>query len=120
MNQGLFIFLVVLLLCGIEFATFYLVKTFVESNTSSAWWQMFLAVLLYGSIPLQLWWILEYSNTLGVINAVWNVLSTVYGVLLGYYLFSETFTTIQFVGLGIGLTGIILILWPDFSGSTNS
>lgn len=69
------------------------------------------AVVSYALIPLFLYKMLLYGQGIGVINCLWNILSTIYGFLIGIYLFQEHVSKQQIVGAILGLIGIILILY---------
>ena len=72
-----------------------------------------ISMLLYGSIPFFLYKMLQYDDEIGILNVIWNVLSTIYGLLIGVLIFKEHVTNLQFVGAVLGIISILIILHDD-------
>jgi len=73
-------------------------------------WILPLAIALYAIQPIFFRYGLKYEG-MGVLNVLWNTLSTVLVALLGIYMFNETLSTTNAVGMVLSILGIILIKW---------
>ena len=93
-----------------EAIALYSVKRFSKSNET-----MFLifSILSYAIIPLFFFKILKEGQGISTVNILWNVMSTVYGVLIGVLLFSEVIHGIQWIGIILGILSIFLIMWKS-------
>jgi hypothetical protein len=97
------------LLSTLELAVFYLIKAYQRDHKYIGY--VILAMYLYGCIPLVLLFVLEYGgdDSIGRLNATWNVLSTSYGVVLDRLVFNTKFSTSSIIGVLIGISSMILI-----------
>ena len=77
---------------------------------------MLLAMLCYATLPLLLYLIAKQMG-IALTNAVWNVASTMYGLLIGIMLFHEVVSVRQWVGLGLGVVGFGLM--TSWAAETN-
>ena len=68
------------------------------------------ASLIYGLgvVPL-LSRILKYEG-IGIVNLLWNILSTLFGFGIGIFIFNERIHYLQFIGALLSLLGIGLIV----------
>jgi hypothetical protein len=68
------------------------------------------ASLIYGLavVPL-LTWAVKYEG-IGLLNFMWNILSTVFGFAIGVYLYGEEVRSVQIMGVIVSLTGMAMIL----------
>ena len=76
-----------------------------------------LASLLYGAgvIPL-LSRTVQYEG-IGIVNFLWNILSTLLGFVIGLLYFKERIHSLQVIGVGLSLLGIgCILLAPRGSG----
>ena len=65
-----------------------------------------------GVVPL-LSWAVKYEG-IGLVNFMWNVLSTLFGFTIGIYLYKEKVHNMQIIGVLVSLTGLAMILLdPD-------
>ena len=115
MNKHVVLIIALLLLSTLEIAVFYLIKTYHNQSYKDVWY-MILACYLYACIPLVLLFVLNQggSDSIGLVNATWNVLSISYGVLLDYIVFGVTFTSMSIAGLVVGIGSLVLINWDSF------
>jgi multidrug transporter EmrE-like cation transporter len=91
-------------LCGIvEIFTLTLLRVGGLRNIISA---SFLFAL--GVVPL-LTHALKYEG-IGIVNFMWNVMTTISMFAIGIYMFKEKVQNLQLVGAGISLVGLALIL----------
>jgi multidrug transporter EmrE-like cation transporter len=67
------------------------------------------ASLIYGLavVPL-LTKALQYEG-IGIVNFIWNILSTLFGFVIGIYFFNEKVHAMQQIGVVVALAGIALI-----------
>ena len=75
-------------------------------------WGFFIATLvaflLVGFFFLQM---MRYED-MGIANTIWAALSLIISVILGFLIFHEKISTLQFAGIFLCLIGIVLIQWP--------
>lgn len=69
-----------------------------------------LAMVCYSLIPLIISLILSKGHGIGTVNITWNVMSNVYGLLIGMLIFSEVINGTQWLGILLCFSGIGLIL----------
>jgi multidrug transporter EmrE-like cation transporter len=71
-------------------------------------------MILYalGVVPL-----LQYASVfhgIGMINFIWNIVSTIFGFAIGMYWFKEKVNNLQLIGILLSLAGIgLIIISPD-------
>lgn len=85
-------------------AWFFLKKNYLTNNKT----YLLLYLMLYMIIPFFLIKTLKYEG-IGVVNMLWNIISTIVVILIGYYVFSERINHLQYLGIGLGFLSIILI-----------
>ena len=99
--------LLFLLILIFEFIALYMVKYTAQDN-NKLW--LFIAVYCYAMIPLLLYFIIkDGKDGIAMTNILWNIASTVYGLIIGIYIFSEKVNNLQIIGGLLGMLGIILI-----------
>ena len=72
--------------------------------------QLFQAMFLYGIIITPLLRFAALYEGIGIVNFLWNILSTLFGFAIGIYFFKEKITNLQAIGVAISLLGISLII----------
>lgn len=97
------------LLILFEASALYFIKNYsIHDNTT---WFLILSIISYAMIPYCLYRILKNGEGIAIINIIWNVASTLYGLFIGVILFSEHLTTPQKVGATLGTLGTVLMMW---------
>lgn len=71
-------------------------------------WILPLAMALYSLQPVFFRYKLEYEGV-GVLNVVWNTLSSILIALMGIYVFNEKISTTNAMGMILSILGIILL-----------
>jgi len=105
------------LLVAFEALALYSLKQYTVSNKSLSY---LVAVVVYGlAVTFVLTKLIEYRG-LGLGNFMWNIFSTIVGFLIGMYLFDERATSMQWIGVGLALLGLSLIVLGDTSQKTLS
>ena len=67
--------------------------------------------IIYGIfIPYFIYQLLE-SQGIGIVNFLWNIFSTISGLLIGVYLFKEKVQNIQWIGVLLGILAFFLIIF---------
>lgn len=69
---------------------------------------LYMAIVVYAMMPLLIVKVLKYEG-IGTTNMVWNIFSTTIVLLMGYFLFNETLTHYQFLGVMFGILAIVLL-----------
>lgn len=75
--------------------------------------ELVFSVLLYAAIPFCLYKIItEKDSPLGIatVNVVWNLASTIYGLIIGVVFFAESISTNQKIGIVLGTTATLLLV----------
>src|SRR6266516_4113746 len=117
MNSTLVVFLALLALATDEIVVYYLIKYYyLLPPENKQIWYMAVACLMYGAIPSIILFVFNYSDTssVGWFNALWNVFSTVYIILMGYLVFHETLSSVQIGGVVVSIVGMLLLNWESF------
>jgi multidrug transporter EmrE-like cation transporter len=110
----LVLFIALLLLAIIENVVYYLIKSYyLLPDDNKNYGYRVGAFLVYGCISEVILFVFNYSDvdSVGWFNAMWNVFSTVYILLQGYIVFSETLSTVQIVGVVVGFLSMLLLNW---------
>lgn len=71
-------------------------------------WLFGLAVICYILIVMTLINTYDEEN-IGMVNALWSATALITVAMVGYFFFEETFTTGEYVGLGLILAGAVLL-----------
>ena len=106
MNLSLIIWFVIIL-CVEAFALYYVRKS---SDDNGRWRYLIISCLLYLTIPILLYLILVKTHKIAILNGIWNIASTIYGLMIGILIFSEIYTTKQYIGIILGLFSLILMI----------
>lgn len=97
--------LLIIILC--EAFALYCIKKY--SYNDNLTYLLILSMILYAIIPIFLYKILKHGTGIGILNTIWNITSTCYGLFIGMVLFSETITFQQKIGIIFGIIGIFLM-----------
>jgi multidrug transporter EmrE-like cation transporter len=65
---------------------------------------LFASMACYATIPIFLLLIIK-KIPMALTNSIWNIVSTMYGLLIGIMIFGEIVSVQQWVGLGLGVIG---------------
>ncbi|ARF09967.1 hypothetical protein Indivirus_6_33 [Indivirus ILV1] len=101
----LYIILLVILLTSIESCSQYNLKIFNKSQNIQ---YFILGSLGYVIISAILSYLFGFEK-MGIVNNLWNVFSSISIVLIGYLFFKEKLSTIQTIGVILGVIGIGLM-----------
>lgn len=71
-------------------------------------WIFPLAMLIYGSQPLVFYKGLGIES-MTILNVLWDVASDILVAVIGVFIFGEKLTTQQCIGLGLCISGIVLL-----------
>lgn len=70
-------------------------------------------IVLYGIvIPYMIITSLNYSG-IGTVNLLWNIITTVSMIVIGYYMFNEKVNHLHIVSLLLGVGSIIILYFAD-------
>jgi multidrug transporter EmrE-like cation transporter len=64
----------------------------------------------YAVIPIFLALILREKQNISTVNIIWNIITTICGLAIGIFVYSEKITLVQFYGICLGTFGLILML----------
>lgn len=96
----------------LEAYALYLVKLY-SLNEYSHLYIILSSMLCYCAIIAILAYILRQGQPLSTFNITWNILSTIYGIIIGVLLFNEHITNSQYYGICLGLLALLLISYKD-------
>lgn len=86
----------------------YVAKRFVDSGQWS-----WVAGIIVASIFLNIIYILALSEgQVSIVTAVWLIGVLVGGIVLGYFVFNEQISTVQWIGIVLAVISIVLLQWP--------
>jgi multidrug transporter EmrE-like cation transporter len=102
-NRNLFL-LNIIIIC--EALALYFIKSYSITNSNYA---LMFSMILYSIIPCYLYRILRQQEDVSVINVIWNVASTFYGLLIGVLIFNEHINSYQKIGILLGTIGTCLM-----------
>ena len=71
-------------------------------------WVFPLTMIIYATQPIMFYFGLAYES-MGIFNVLWNAISTMLVAIAGVYLFGETLSTYNCIGIAMCISGIILI-----------
>jgi drug/metabolite transporter (DMT)-like permease len=91
----------------VEATALYYVKEYSISDNS---FSIIISIVAYSIIPLMLYKILKLGEGIAMTNIIWNIASTLYGLLIGVTLFSEHISFQQKIGAILGTVGTMVIL----------
>ncbi len=100
-------------LCILEIISFYYLKRFSLDKSNKSYngghlWYLIISMICYMIMPLFIYMAI-IDNTLYYTNISWNVLSSIYGTLIGVYLFEEKFVGSDLIGIILCTIGIVLL-----------
>ena len=92
-------------------AALYFVKLY--STNRDNWQYLIYSMMLYAVCVFSLSRILILNYGVGMVNVMWNLLSTLYGLFIGLVLFSEVITNLQILGAILGVVAMILMSYES-------
>ena len=84
-----------------------------SSTVSSFYFPLFIAILAYSAVAICLFFIIRNGSDISTVNITWNILSTIYGVVIGMIIFQERIHTFQWYGIILGTLSLILIFYKS-------
>ena len=68
---------------------------------------------ILGYIVANIFWLFALKGGSGLAKgaAIFSISSAIIAVLLGIILYKESLTTVQLIGIGIGIISLVLIFW---------
>lgn len=66
-------------------------------------------MILYAGVGYCIYRIVNSGNGVGITNTIWNIASTIYGLLIGIIIFGERITNRQAFGIMLGGLGLIFM-----------
>lgn len=94
----------------LEVIALYSVKKY---SFTKEWYYLLTAIVCYGLIPIFLYLIIAQTKNVSTVNIIWNILSIIYGLLIGILIFREKIHSLQIYGLILGVLGLSMILWKQ-------
>jgi drug/metabolite transporter (DMT)-like permease len=102
------IILLFLIIIILEFIALYSVKKYsINKNI----FLLMLSCICYAAIPITMYFVLIKGNNISTVNITWNILSTLYGLLIGMIIFGEKVKSLQLYGVILGLVSLAFIFY---------
>ena len=112
---------IVTLLLGAEVGGQYAIAEFVTQKAARKKISlMVLGVVLYLLIPFLFLWLLRTQQKLTVANTMWQAMNIFIVALLGYFVFKESLSPFQIVGIGLALVATVLMFFEPKSKDTTT
>jgi drug/metabolite transporter (DMT)-like permease len=70
-----------------------------------------LSCICYSVIPITIYFVLIKGNNISTVNITWNILSTLYGLLIGMIIFGEKVKSLQWYGVILGMISLVFIFY---------
>lgn len=102
-----------LLFCFIVFLEIVALYSIKEYTIHKNYFLPILAFFSYGIIPFIIYFILVNGNNISIVNVAWNILSILYGIFIGFILFKEHITTLQWLGIFLGTISMIFMFYEN-------
>lgn len=67
------------------------------------------SMIAYSSFPIFMYKIIKEGNGVGLLNVVWNVISSIIGLLIGMFCLGENISKTQLLGAGLGIAALGLV-----------
>lgn len=102
------VLLLFLLIVIFEFIALYSVKKYsIDKNLLF----LIMSCICYAAVPIVIYFVLVKGNNISTVNITWNILSTLYGLLIGLVLFGEKVGSLQIYGIILGTISLGFIFW---------
>lgn len=102
-----------LLFCLIVFLEIVALFSIKEYTIHKNYFLPLLAFFSYGIIPFIIYFILVNGNNISIVNVAWNILSILYGIFIGFILFKEHITKLQWIGIILGTFSLFLLFYEN-------
>lgn len=101
------VFTLTFLLAGSEIVAMTSLQQYVKKNFDLKY--LLIGIVIYGVIiPYMVVKTLNYDG-IGTVNLMWNIITTVAMIVIGYYLFNERITHLHIISLMLGVASIVLL-----------
>jgi hypothetical protein len=74
-------------------------------------WTLFVSMMCYATIPVFIYFILAHGANIATTNITWNIMSTLYGLLIGLIIYHEKLGSLQVYGAILGLVSLFLLFY---------
>lgn len=111
MNTTLIIIILLILIIIAEFLALYYIKLFSLYDDHIRY--ILCAMIYYIIVVIIFYRILKNGQGIAMTNMIWNIASTIYGLLIGVIIFNEKLTNLQKIGATFGTLSVIMMLWHE-------
>jgi multidrug transporter EmrE-like cation transporter len=95
------------ILASSEIIAMTFLQKYVKENFEKKY--LYFGVFIYGVIiPYMIIKTLNYDG-IGTVNLMWNIITTVGMIVIGYYLFNEKISKLHIISLMLGIASIVLL-----------
>ena len=74
----------------------------------NGFWISPLTMAIYATQPILFYFGLGFES-MGILNVLWNAISTILVAITGVYFFGEKLTGVDYIGIGLCISGIVLL-----------
>ncbi len=105
------VFALTFILASSEIIAMTSLQKYVKDNFKMKY--LILAVLIYGFIiPFMIIKTLNFDG-IGTVNLMWNIITTVAMIIIGYYFFNEKINHLHVISLMLGVASIIILYFAS-------
>ena len=70
---------------------------------------LIISIFSYSVIPIFLYLILKDNQKISTVNIIWNILSSIYGLMIGILIFNEKIDNTQIIGFILGFIALLFM-----------
>ena len=98
------------LLAGVETISMTALTQYVKSKNK---WYLLLGMFIYALIIPFLVIISLNFEGIGTVNFLWNIITTVSMIVIGYYVFGDSVNHLHLISLLLGISAIVVLMMAD-------
>jgi multidrug transporter EmrE-like cation transporter len=115
MNDNIYqLFLFTVILATVEIIAMTLVTNYAKNGNKT---HFVLSCLLYAILPFIIVYALKFQG-IGTVNFMWNIISTISMIIIGYYVFNDSVTNLHYISFMLGFSAIVVLYYAERTTST--
>ena len=106
---------IVAMLLAAEVSGEILIEQYVSKGSA---WRIILGIAIYITVPFLFWLLLELlrGGALTLANTIWQALNVAAVALIAYFVLNEGATFMQWIGVGLAISSVIIMIIPEILG----
>lgn len=115
MNDNIYrLFLFTVILATTEIIAMTLVTNYTKHGNKI---HFILSCLLYSILPFMIVYALKFQG-IGTVNFMWNIISTISMIVIGYYIFNDSVTNLHYISFMLGFSAIAVLYYAERTTSS--